>query len=122
MRERFQALASLAGNFLLSPGTAGKVSRETLTEADAVVRWLMAVRQLTNRFETGPSGVLQDESGVAVGTLLSAKCAVHNSTVAPRATSEPVAGKSGGVDFTDRLTIEGGAYGKTRGVRRGRSE
>lgn len=70
VRDRFEALARLAGNLLASsPGTAGRVSNEILAEADSFTRWLMAVRQLTGRFESGLYGVLRDESGAFTGNL-----------------------------------------------------
>ena len=70
VRDRFAAVATLAGKQLLSPSAArSRMSLVVLAEADPVARWHTAVREVTGQFETGPYGTLLDEAGQASGHL-----------------------------------------------------
>ena len=71
VRDRFEAVARLAGQLLASsPLAAAQVSDVIVAQSDPLVRWLMAVPHLTGRFEFGFYGTLQDASGTPVGHML----------------------------------------------------
>jgi hypothetical protein len=71
VRDRFEAVAVLAGKQLLATsGIQNLVSSEVLTQGDPLTRWLMAVREVTGDFEGGPTGVFRDDDGRDVGHLL----------------------------------------------------
>jgi hypothetical protein len=52
IRDRFEAVAKLAGNRLLvSPAARSMVPQEVLAEADPLTRWLTALREVSGHFE-----------------------------------------------------------------------
>jgi hypothetical protein len=69
-RDRFKALAKQAGRFLLTSNVAmSKCSSDLGAIKDDMARWLTAVREITHRFEFGPSGTLLDDNNVPIGNL-----------------------------------------------------
>lgn len=69
-RGRFEALARQAGRFLLASSAAiDKCPSNLRAIEDDMARWLTAVREITGRFDFGPTGTLFDENNTPIGNL-----------------------------------------------------
>lgn len=70
-RDRFQAIAKLAGKKLLMDSAIESIlPKEVVQEIDPFKRWLTAIRLITKRFEWGPAGTLLDANNKPVGQVL----------------------------------------------------
>ncbi len=76
-KDRFEQIAKLAGKALLfDRSIISSLPKEVIQEKDHLIRWLTALRLMTNRFEYGPVGRLLDTNNQPVGHLLTGT--VHN--------------------------------------------
>lgn len=69
-RERFEAIARMAGQMLLSsPAVVSRCTSDLLNEQNPLHCWFMAIRELTDCFRQGPTFIEYDENQKPVGRV-----------------------------------------------------